>query len=264
MEKDLTPIILVDAEKSLETGNFDKAIELCKRSIEYFPDYYLGYVILIESYESIGDYEEANKIFQTASIKFANNLFFRQIARRRDKYGSLINSKNQDANKPNQITIHTEQIENFPTIEDDFIDFPGFSQFKDINLEELSANDIDLIPGFYLYPFKIQNYTPKITDLQLFYDQISKDIPNIESYLDKPIENYKIENNVAIEQLEIDENSQELNSHIIMPTETLAEIYIRQKKIPEAITMYEQLIKMHPDKYEYYSERIAQLKNETD
>jgi len=261
LEKDLTPIFLVEAEKSLEAGNFDRAIELCKRGIEYFPDYYLGYVILIESYESVGNYEEADKIYQEACVKFATNLFFKQIARRRDKYGTLINSKNREPNELISDSISAIQIENPPAIEKDFLNIPEFSEYKDIILEELSANDIDLIPGLNFLPFKIPNHNQKITDLQLFYDHISKDIPNIEIYLDKPIENNEVEHNFAKGPLEVDENVSEFNLPNIIPTETLAEIYVRQNKISEAIDIYEQLCEINPEKSTHYNEQIAKLKH---
>ncbi|MEN6295262.1 MAG: tetratricopeptide repeat protein, partial [Chloroherpetonaceae bacterium] len=98
MSEELAPIFLVEAEKFIENRDFDRAIELCKRGIEYFPDYYLGYVLLTEALESVGNFEQADRIFETATIRFANNLFFREIARRRSKFGRLLIQEAENSN----------------------------------------------------------------------------------------------------------------------------------------------------------------------
>jgi tetratricopeptide (TPR) repeat protein len=43
-------------------------------------------------------------------------------------------------------------------------------------------------------------------------------------------------------------------------SETLAEIYIKQKNFPEAISMYEDLLSRKPEKVEFYLQRISDIK----
>jgi tetratricopeptide (TPR) repeat protein len=238
------PVFLIEAESALENQNYTRAIELCERGIEYFPDYYLGYVLLIEAYEGIRNFEEADKIFHLATNKFANNILFRQIPRRREKFGSLLIRKNEE--KSNNL------------------EFPRFEFLADIKLEDLSADDPNLIPGLYSPPFKIKKHSNPIKDLQIFYDFIAETIPNAQIYTDEPVE--QIQNNTNISnsnEQSIDDNTQDAEQPKIIPTETLAEIYIRQQKIREAIAIYQQLIQKYPEKAHYYNNRIDSLKVES-
>lgn len=53
---------------------------------------------------------------------------------------------------------------------------------------------------------------------------------------------------------------QHLSENNLVVSETLAEIYISQQQYNEAIKVYNNLIKMKPDKIEYYSDKIAEIK----
>mgnify|MGYP005821664079 CR=1 FL=1 len=243
MKEISNPVFLIEAESALENQNFARAIELCKRGIEFFPDYYLGYVLLIEAYEGIKNFDEADKIFNSATNKFANNLFFREIARRREKFGSLLIKKNEK--KSNNLEL------------------PKFEFLADINLEDLSADDPDLIPGLYPSPFKIKKHNNQIKDLQIFYDSIAGTIPNAQIYTDEPIEQIQDNAKTSNSYEQSIDDIPDTEQPTIIPTETLAEIYIRQQKIREAIAIYQQLIQKYPEKANYYISRIDNLKVES-
>ncbi len=259
MSQELAPIFLVEAEKYLENRDFDRAIELCKRGIEYFPDYYLGYVLLTEALESVGNFEQADSIFETASIHFANNLFFREIARRRSKFGRLLIQEDENSNNISTDSFSNEQFDRSQLNQNEIL---KYLQLENIDFEHISADDIFLIPGLDFTPFKISDTNPKITDLQIFNDIISDKIPNIQVYCDtEEQEQPNVDQNISIPDIMNDEQDQFEDFSQIIPTETLAEIYVRQKKINEAIGIFEKLISKHPDKSQYYSERIQKIKS---
>lgn len=257
-----TPIFLLEAEKSRENNDFERAIEICKRGIDAFPDYYLGYVLLIEAYESIGNFKEAENVFKSASMRFANNLFFRQIARRREKYGSLITQKGQTPIQSNPVIPQTEQRKDIIDVDDYNLDIAEFNHYKDINLEELSADNIELIPGLDFSPYKTSKSNKPIRDLQFFYDFLSEKIPDIHIYAVEKAQatHSNIQNEEKKTKSSESDNTNDFPN--IIPTETLAEIYIRQGKFNEAVSVFEQLIEINPNKSQYYFERIGQLNNE--
>ena len=64
----------IAAKIYLEKGDYEKAILLCKDSLNIFPCYLTGYLLLINSYIMKADYISAKNI-----LKKANKIFFAEI-----------------------------------------------------------------------------------------------------------------------------------------------------------------------------------------
>ncbi|MGB9701112.1 MAG: tetratricopeptide repeat protein [Candidatus Kapaibacteriota bacterium] len=96
MDETISPLFVVQAEKELNSGNPLKSIELCKRGLQFFPDFPIGYILLAEAYEKINDFESSNQVLNEALTKFPNNAAIKSALNRREETGSILVQEKMD------------------------------------------------------------------------------------------------------------------------------------------------------------------------
>lgn len=96
MDETISPLFVVQAEKELNSGNPFKSIELCKRGLQFFPDFPIGYILLAEAYEKINDFESSNQVLNEALAKFPNNAAIKSALNRREATGSILVQEKMD------------------------------------------------------------------------------------------------------------------------------------------------------------------------
>jgi hypothetical protein len=186
MDEKISPLFVIQAEKELISGNPLKSIELCKRGLQFFPDFPIGYLLLAEAYEKLNDLENCNQILNEAYSKFPNNAAIKSALNRRTETGSII------------VDEHFE--------ERDFADIQNNNENSEINLIDELEDQID-------------NELNEEIDSELI-EEIDSEISSIQSKLSD------INNTISFEANEIIDDNQirlegDLSNEISFDTENV-------------------------------------------
>lgn len=179
----ILPTFVLQAATALAEGDSEKAIEICQKGIDVYPDYPMGFLLLAEAYEKAGDDESVKIILAGAYELFPYNKTVIKVKKKYEISGKLE-------------FIATRQIP---------IDDNIFNKFK----SSISQT------GFV---------KPDLTELPEETEDLTLQNPEVPA------------------------------------TETLANILAGQGKIQEAIEMYERLQIANPEKFDYFSQKIDELK----
>lgn len=79
--EDISPLFAVQAEKALHDNNIQLAIDLCERGLKFFPDYLMGYVLLAEAYQKLGEVAQRDTILEQVKSKFQASHYTQHIER---------------------------------------------------------------------------------------------------------------------------------------------------------------------------------------
>lgn len=147
--------------------------------------------------------------------------------------------------------IHSEETYNFYTKELEALEqrlaTPGLPQEK-IFFNEKAANE--KAEDFVLPPVK-ENQEDTSTETEAIENRLEELAKTIASVKLPPPGDVKNMDSRSLDQLS--ENN-------LVVSETLANIYVKQGQYYEAIKVYDNLIKMKPDKANYYYEKVAEIK----
>jgi tetratricopeptide (TPR) repeat protein len=113
-----SPSAVKAAKYYLENGDYRKAILLCEDSLNLFPEYLSGYLVLINSHISNSDYTSAHLTLQKANKIFPNHWAFKPLSKILEDYGytnkyfSSDNSYDESASTtPKEVEIDEKDIE---------------------------------------------------------------------------------------------------------------------------------------------------------
>jgi tetratricopeptide (TPR) repeat protein len=284
---EISSLFALEAEELFSKNEFLKAVELSKKGIDNFPDYALGYRILIKSLIAMSDYENAMQATDEAIAVFPNDRFFYNF---KDRINSLIQSHQENENETlnNQDEINDEdsidskglEKEENEYIQNEMIDdnLPNkkSSNAKSVNNdifdltiekinyeytspENLNSNNFYLIPGFSVNTLEATNFDAKLKITK--HSQLQKS-----KISDKVILSDKfsqIANN--LKSISFDEKEDEnkpvstkksaLSNNTI--SDTLASIYYKQGALKQALDAYKKLFKSNPE--EKYERLISEI-----
>jgi len=88
--EEISPLFAIQAEKALQSNNPQLAIEICRRGVQFFPDYQIGYILMAEAYEMMGNTAERDKLIQEIHQKFPNAITTKAIEQKIKTEGTLL------------------------------------------------------------------------------------------------------------------------------------------------------------------------------
>ena len=239
-----SPLFVRVANLEVERNNLERAIEILNKGLELYPTYPSGYMVLGKAFLLKGDYENANECFKTGSdlIQSPKSYGYYQndlesIKKQRSPFQNL---KIQDFAKAK---IAEESVNaskgGISTIE-------SFSAKKN---EEASIPAVD--DNVINVPESFDN------TIENRLDEIAKDLSSIKIQ-SEPEQMKEPEKPVKPEPPANEKTNK------IIPSETLAKIYISQGEFREAISVYKKLLVTEPSKKLYYASRIKEIEEQLD
>lgn len=108
--EDINPFFVLEAENKIEAGLLDEAISLCNKGLDDFPDYYSGWVLLINCLIKKQNYELAKEKLNYAISIFPNIKVFKTLHIEIQKLIEQFNLNkinNNEELKPENVIINT-------------------------------------------------------------------------------------------------------------------------------------------------------------
>jgi len=227
---DRSPLFVRAANFEIEKNNLDRAVEILNKGIELYPNYSSGYMVLGKAFLLKGDYENANECFKTGS--------------------DLIRSTKSYSYYQNDLESIKKQR----------------SPFQNLKIQDFVKAKIENTEA----PVSPENEAvQEIPDISV--PQIP--LPNSKNQVDNSLE--EIARNISAAKIKpepaqepppaiIPAEDKKENKADIIPSDTLAKIYISQGEFREAIIVYKKLLLTEPTKRLYYATRIKEIEDQLD
>jgi len=282
----------IAAKIYLEKGDYEKAILLCKDSLNIFPCYLTGYLLLINSYIMKADYISAKNILKKANKIFPNHWVFNSSKKILLEQGidieDLFYDKQEEIESepefPLQIDDH--EIESF--VEESKPDINIETSDIDDYIKEAVTNNIALEDNSNSSPIQFPDELLTLTDFEPTSQTTNKELSDeIVSNLiqeethQTPVkvtnDKYNIEKELSQLLKEEDLNNLETSNFSTLidtfeenpdkftpPTlvsKTMANVYESQGRFHEAIEIYKTLYKNKEISLEECESKINDLQN---
>lgn len=245
---DRSPLFVRVANFEIEKNNLDSAVEILNKGLELYPNYATAYMVLGKAFLLKGDYENSNECFKTGSDLLHSarsyNYYLNDLETIKKQRSPFQNLKIQDFVKTK---IDSEPKSDF-----------SISNFQD-RLKERKDTRIpdqfeDLLPDEDLSDSPSDNKVLPSTENSIFESRLEEIAHNLSSVKIQPEPQKDNE----------PEKSQPPQVKKIVPSETLAKIYISQGEFREAIDVYKKLLLAEPSKRLYYTSRIKEIEDQLD
>ncbi len=76
---EISPLFVLDAEEMIKNHKYSEAIELCLKGLDAYPDYAMGYKLLIRAYSENDEFDKALDYTHQAQKSFPGDTFFKKI-----------------------------------------------------------------------------------------------------------------------------------------------------------------------------------------
>ncbi|MCS7230184.1 MAG: tetratricopeptide repeat protein [Candidatus Kryptonium sp.] len=248
-----SPLLVRLASLYLEIGNVEKAITLCNRAIQKYPDYSTAHLIMARCYIEIKAYSKAlaelNRVVEILpDSKFVIDMISKI---------SLKQGKEESIKKIGKLKTVKEDIK-IKEVELPEVDLPEVGKtHKEIYFIDQKLTD-ELGEEIFEMP-KVETEVGKAKDENIRAETQA-------SYLDeliKRLEEAKGKQNIKTETAKepaIDFKEENLSyEDISIVTPALAEILTKQGAYDEAIKVYRKLIEQRPSEKEKYESEIRKL-----
>jgi tetratricopeptide (TPR) repeat protein len=227
------------ADELRHSGHVEEAIELCRKGLQFHPDYASGHVVLGKCYQDRGDLEEARGAFREAlTLDSGNVLVLKNLGDITFRQGDL-----------EAAAEHYQRILELDA---------GNAEVREV-LEELKTAQDE-------HP---QADPPKelsaVTEVPVFGEQLSEPPDGVSRpAVEEPSADFEGEEpKLSPEETELlrDEEDEESGKGLPrgMATVTLAEVYFQQGLLDQAIETYQKVLRHQPDD-EAVKDRLAELK----
>lgn len=101
---EISPLFVLDAEEMIKNHKYSEAIELCLKGLDAYPDYAMGYKLLIRAYSENDEFDKALDYTHQSQKSFPGDTFFKKIEQN-------INSKLQSDSTDKEETNDTQKSE---------------------------------------------------------------------------------------------------------------------------------------------------------
>ncbi len=241
-----SPILVRLAQLYLEIGNVEKAISLCNKAIERYPDYSTAHLVMAKCYLELKLYskalEELNYVMEILpDSKFVIDLISKiSLKQKREEPQKKKKAKQIEENLPEiEISTATELKEVKPkpsaSFHDEELELPTIEPKEETMTEEEQV----------------------LTKTQASYlDELIKRLEAGKTERNK-VEAKEPKEEVRLEEEELSYD----NINIVTPA--LAEILVKQGAYEEAIKVYKKLIEQRPFEKEKYEHEIKKLVEKT-
>jgi len=285
----------IAAKIYLENGDYDKAILLCKDSLNLFPCYLTGYLLLINSYILKADYISAKNILKKANRIFPNHWVFNSSKKILQEQGITLEDlfyDEQEENSiepPHSLQIDDSEIESFveenkPEINIETSDIEEY-------IKEAVTENIAIEDNLNSSPIQFPDELLTLTDFEPTLQTSNKDLHNeivnnliqdeTKEANQNPVKvtNDKYDITKELSQLlkendlnnfenndfppitdTIEENPDKFTPPKLV-SKTMAEVYESQGRFHEAIEIYKTLYKNKEISLEECESKINNLQN---
>lgn len=243
----MSPLFALEAEELLLSGEIAKAIELCEKGLEVYPDYPAALAILAKALEMSGNSEKSQE-----KIRKARNFFQSNKTASTTSTDSLVSNEIEDVSDAS-ITTATSTDSEVGTMINTKVNTLKMSAFIDENFYGNS----------YISRVRESGFGSN-GEMSRLMEQSTRD--NAEKYL-KEIVNVdeflliatKLEN-AKIPKQDVSKAEPKSTGKMNIYTDTIAEILEKQGAYSEALDAWQVLHKQNPDKSEFYESKIAAIK----
>lgn len=261
----INELFAIEAEELLNSGKIDQAIQLCEKGLEKYPNYSTAYTILAQAYAKKRNSEDKITAIMDNIRKssISNHGAEKVIA---SIYEYLKNSEFVEEDSDNENNIN-ETNEKEADVVDDKSDTLGYEEVEEISsIQDTHTKLIDLFSdNFHLennlkIKFK-REFMGSEDALLKYYDKnfncerLSIPLPKKDdlSILAESLSSSKI----AILDGDFPEDVRFDTPAIV--TDTIAELLAKQGSLKAAKEVYQKLLKLNPDKEEFYLSKINSL-----
>lgn len=215
-----SPLFVKVAADELDKKNIDRAIQILEDGIQLYPDYPTASIMYARALAMVGEFDDAELMLRKGC----------ELINSEETYNFYLKQFNDLKEKDSKITGSRR------------------TTFIPENLDELAESEVPEIttePEVIPEPEKPLPIEDKLE--QLAAELTDAKIPGISS---EPL---------VIEEEIFEEPEPEVKEKEII-SETLAGIYFAQGNLEEALQIYEKLITYQPDKAEFFTKRVNEIK----
>jgi tetratricopeptide (TPR) repeat protein len=215
-----SPLFVQAADLQLSYKNLHIALDILSEGLKIYPDYPTAYFLLGKILVLQGEYKKAEKAFIKGS--------------------ELLNNKST-------LNYYINEMETLRTADSHFTASRRVSFASDELTEMIEENNVDIDKIISDDRHKDKNFVNKNAEFEDRLDDIAKEISSVKIIVDddKPIPNSLTTDNFS-------------DMEII--TETMANIYLAQRKLKEAINIFERLKIKFPQRTEDFQKKIEEIK----
>lgn len=277
----VSPFFAIEAEQMILAELYDNAIELCKTGLEEYPEYITAWTILARAYTKQGKFDDANEVIKQSKSYHSANRMIKFLEKEILDNVSLNNVPEMNIVDDSQ-KLDSSQSDNTGK---EFNKEKGFlANFISSREVLTSSASINTIYGLEVVLHK--SFVSGQMERQSFRDIFIPDIVEIRTPTEELI--MKTDSSIIEESIspfdnkladlarKLDEVSvsriydtdketliKDNSSQKTIITETMANIYIQQGAIEEAIKAFKELSKLYPEKKEYFKSKIKTLSSKT-
>lgn len=196
MDETISPLFVVQAEKELNSGNPLKSIELCKRGLQFFPDFPIGYILLAEAYEKINDFESSNQVLNEALTKFPNNAAIKSALNRREETGSILVQEKIDNS---EIEVSDESVDKEEIILIEELEEQIENELEEELIEEIDEELLSITSSINQIETTTELTNNEEINVNFQNELIEDNFSETEKHQKKTSKAFKIQSNFAID-----------------------------------------------------------------
>jgi tetratricopeptide (TPR) repeat protein len=231
-----SPLLVRLASLYLEAGDVDKAISLCSKAVQIYPDYSTAHLVMARCYIELGAYSKALAELNRVAEILPDSKFVVDLI-------SKISLKRSKQPKATKVTSEKVQEE---------INLPDISEVDLMISNEIEGTSDTKVGDFEEDVFEVPSLDEKKEKVETQASYLEELIKQIEAGKSKVRNEVQQEESVEVEkELSYDD--------INIVTPVLAQILAGQGAYEEAIKIYKKLIEQRPQEKEKYEEEIRKL-----
>jgi|GEM_PF-3381849 len=181
--EEISPLFAIQAEKALQSNNPQLAIEICRRGVQFFPDYQIGYILMAEAYEMMGNTAERDKLIQEIHQKFPNAITTKAIEQKIKTEGTLLKEVEDRQISSSEFELKNEENVTEPFYSEFLTQENAPSELNENNFKEEIISLDSNIDEHQLEEIEFSNVDELIGEAQSVIEDIEETIQDLEDEL---------------------------------------------------------------------------------
>ncbi len=181
--EEISPLFAIQAEKALQSNNPQLAIEICRRGVQFFPDYQIGYILMAEAYEMMGNTAERDKLIQEIHQKFPNAITTKAIEQKIKTEGTLLKEFEDRQISSSEFELKNEENVSEPFYSEFLTPENAPSELNENNFKEEIISLDSNIDKHQLEEIEFSNVDELIGEAQSVIEDIEETIQDLEDEL---------------------------------------------------------------------------------
>ncbi len=176
--EEISPLFAIQAEKALKKNNPQLAVKICKRGLQFFPDYQIGYVLMAEAYEMMGEASERDNLVEQIHQQFPKAITTKVIDEKMKAEGTLL-VNNQE---PSNIESDVLDVDEIPDDQDKWA-------MVEVELSNNENNDVGVQEELVNIDELIDEAQSVIEDIEETIEDLEDEIANVDGeYVEQMID----------------------------------------------------------------------------